>query len=169
MEVTGHGVGGYRSGCRCAVCRNAETQRKRDYRARGGGKVVAMRNGKEPVRAEAKTTAKPKIVGSVEQAVLDEVAPLPAASERPGMVACALERYRLERSEYPPALEDLQRRGYVDSLPRDLITGDRLQYRRLNASLFVLYSVGGNQQDDGGSTRAEADWVWKYPAGEAGR
>jgi hypothetical protein len=95
MEVTGHGVGGYRSGCRCAVCRNAETQRKRDYRARGGGKVVVDAERQGAGEAEAKTTAKPKIVGSVEQAVLDEVAPLPAASERPGMVACALAMARI--------------------------------------------------------------------------
>ena len=71
MEVTGHGIGGYRSGCRCAVCRSAETQRKRDYRARGGGRVVAMPTTRQVMKANVKVRAKPNAIGSVEQAVID--------------------------------------------------------------------------------------------------
>lgn len=90
MEVTGHGIGGYRSGCRCAACRSAETQRKRDYRARRGGMVVAISNAEQPVTAKATTRAQSKIVGSVEQAVLDETELLTGIAERPSLVAGAL-------------------------------------------------------------------------------
>lgn len=86
--MTSHGVGGYRSGCRCAVCRSAETLRKRSYRARAGGKVVAMPTA--AAIATGKTRVKPKAVGSVEQAVLEETAPLPKSAEQPALVAGAI-------------------------------------------------------------------------------
>lgn len=89
MEVTGHGVGGYRSGCRCRVCRGAETQRKRDYRARGAGTVVTMPASNRSTPRGAAVEANPKAVGLVEQAVIDEAALLTGAAERPGMVAGA--------------------------------------------------------------------------------
>jgi hypothetical protein len=50
-----------------------------------------------------------------------------------------------------------------------------LKYRRTDDGQFVLYSVGWNETDDGGTVamrkgktpsvnQDEGDWVWRYPA-----
>jgi hypothetical protein len=90
-------------------------------------------------------------------------------------VACALERHRLAHSQYPETLDALAPQ-LIDKLPHDLVNGQPLRYRRTDAGQFLLYSVGWNEQDDGGvvSLRAESgridmdqgDWVWKYPANQ---
>jgi hypothetical protein len=60
---------------------------------------------------------------------------------------------------------------YIDKLPHDIINGQPLIYRRTSEDQFVLYSVGWNQIDDGGSVGftgeaqtvidvRKADWVW---------
>jgi hypothetical protein len=79
-----------------------------------------------------------------------------------GAVACALERYRLIHGEYPETLAALVPQ-FSDKLPRDLIGGQPLKYRRTGGSLFLLYSIGWNETDDGGvpgKNIAEGDWVW---------
>jgi hypothetical protein len=87
-------------------------------------------------------------------------------------VACALERYRLAQGEYPATLDVLPPR-FIANLPHDLINGQPLHYRRTDDGRFVLYSVGWNEQDDGGTValnkhgtvnRETGDWVWQYPA-----
>lgn len=85
------------------------------------------------------------------------------------MLACALERHRLAAGEYPEALEKLVPR-YIEKLPHDLITGEPLKYRRTADGGFILYSVGWNQQDDGGRPPssegqpfADGDWVFRVP------
>ena len=87
-------------------------------------------------------------------------------------VACALERYRLAHGEYPETLDALSPR-FIATLPHDLINGQPLHYRRTADGLFVLYSVGWNEKDDGGVVvltkhgsvdQNQGDWVWKYPA-----
>jgi hypothetical protein len=86
-------------------------------------------------------------------------------------VACALERYRLAHGGYPDTLEVLAPQFMAD-VPHDLINGQPLHYRRLNADHFVLYSVGWNEKDDGGQVVFRkggavdwdrGDWVWQYP------
>lgn len=90
-------------------------------------------------------------------------------------VACALERYRLAHLKYPESLEVLVPR-YLKAVPPDLFTGAPLLYRTLPDNRFVLYSVGLNESDEGGSAavrrgwrgrpawqREEGDWVWEYP------
>jgi len=87
-------------------------------------------------------------------------------------VACALERYRLDHGQYPETLDALAPQ-FIAKLPHDVITCQPLKYRRTDDGRFVLYSVGWNQQDDGGKvvlgkrdgtvqTRT-GDWVWQYP------
>ncbi len=84
-----------------------------------------------------------------------------------GQIACALERYRLARGEYPEKLDSLAPQ-FITKLPHDIITGDALKYHRTESGGFVLYSVGWNQADDGGQIsnprdRADAkkgDWCW---------
>jgi hypothetical protein len=55
-------------------------------------------------------------------------------------------------------------------LPHDVINGEPLKYRRSDDGQFLLYSVGWNEKDDGGSlvltkdgasrVLEEGDWVW---------
>jgi len=96
-------------------------------------------------------------------------------------VACALERYRLAKGAYPDSLDALAP-GFAPKLPRDVINGQPLKYRRLEDGRFTLYSLGWDAKDDGGSypppsTRQTphprgpqtpelqaGDWVWRYPA-----
>jgi hypothetical protein len=91
-----------------------------------------------------------------------------------GAIACALERHRLATGAYPETLEALSPR-FMKQIPRDMIGGEPLRYRRTPDGLFVLYSVGWNQTDDDGTPAfftsgrgpeiKDGDWVWRYPAG----
>jgi hypothetical protein len=78
-------------------------------------------------------------------------------------LACGLERHRLAHGQYPDTLEALVPQ-FAGKLPHDIIGGQPLKYHRTADGRFVLYSVGWNQQDDGGvagATTAEGDWVWQ--------
>jgi len=88
-------------------------------------------------------------------------------------IVCALERCRLARGQYPQSLTELLPQ-FIDQLPVDLINGSQMKYRRTNDGKFLLYSVGWNETDDGGTpppTRkssakpdaTQGDWVWPYP------
>lgn len=74
-------------------------------------------------------------------------------------MACALERYRLARGEYPPALEMLTPQ-FIDHIPPDIIGGQPPHYRRIDDGKFLLYSIGWSEQDHGGQTGKDGDWVW---------
>jgi hypothetical protein len=87
-------------------------------------------------------------------------------------VACALERYRLANGQFPETLEALAPK-FIGKLPHDIITGQPLKYRRTDDGQFVLYSVGWNETDDGGTLGLtkngnvdwhKGDWIWRYPA-----
>jgi hypothetical protein len=87
-------------------------------------------------------------------------------------IVCALERYHLAQGEYPETLDALVPQ-FIEKLPRDIIGGKPLHYRRTNDGKFLLYSVGWNETDDGGQVvlkndgsvdREKGDWVWQYPA-----
>lgn len=87
-------------------------------------------------------------------------------------VAIALERHRLAQGIFPESLDALQPR-FIARLPHDVINGRSLTYRRTGDGQFLLYSVGWNETDDGGSivpvkngSRTDiekGDWVWRYP------
>ena len=90
-----------------------------------------------------------------------------------GQIVCALERYRFAHGQYPDNLDALMPQ-FIEKIPHDIIGGRPLHYRREANGQFVLYSVGWNETDDGGtaalkqdSTTAadinQGDWVWKYP------
>lgn len=91
------------------------------------------------------------------------------------IVACALERYRLANGQFPEALNAISPQ-YLEKMPLDVITGEPLKYRRTSDGQFILYSVGWNAKDDGGTmggmTKDKTpkmdtklgDWVWQYPA-----
>jgi hypothetical protein len=85
------------------------------------------------------------------------------------LIACALERYSIAHAEYPELLAALVPQ-FIDRIPHDVINDGQLKYRRTNDG-FVLYSVGWNEKDDGGtqmltkdgrSNFDNGDWVWDY-------
>ena len=86
-------------------------------------------------------------------------------------VACALERYRLAKGEYPENLAALVPE-FLAKIPTDVIDGKPLRYRRDAADKFTLWSVGWNEIDDGGKVELDnskpprpdfdkGDWVWQ--------
>jgi hypothetical protein len=87
-------------------------------------------------------------------------------------LACALERCRMAQGKYPSTLDPLVPQ-FMRKLPHDVINGAPLHYRLTNDGQFVLYSVGWNEKDDGGTIAWDknqkvdwnnGDWVWRYPA-----
>jgi hypothetical protein len=88
---------------------------------------------------------------------------------REAMIASALERYHLAHGDYPESLDALAPQ-YLQKVPVELIGGQPLKYRRVDAGKFALYSIGWNERDDGGSPYPEVkggqakydqgDWVW---------
>ena len=89
------------------------------------------------------------------------------------VLACALERYRLAKGEFPETLAALNPQ-FIQSMPHDIITGEPLKYRRKENGQFILYSVGWNETDDSGKVImndkekaidiTQGDWVWpEYP------
>ena len=79
--------------------------------------------------------------------------------------ACAVERYRLANKRLPASLGDLVP-AFLPAVPNDPITGRALLYKAKEDGAFVVYGVGWNQIDDGGSVQPtppkkpneEADW-----------
>ena len=86
-------------------------------------------------------------------------------------VACAVERYRLAHGEFPATLDALSPQ-FIVKVPYDIINDQPLHYQRKEDGHFLLYSVGWNGTDDGGTfalkpyaVRAvpdpeKGDWVW---------
>jgi hypothetical protein len=62
----------------------------------------------------------------------------------------ALQRWRLEKNGYPVDLDELVMAGYLSELPMDPYSNQPLVYKRTDDD-FVLYSVGANFEDDGGT------------------
>jgi hypothetical protein len=87
--------------------------------------------------------------------------------------ACALERYRLAKGRFPETLAAVSPQ-FIEKPPVDVVTGELLKYRLKDAGQFILYSVGWNGVDDGGTRAfakgttpsldiAHGDWVWENP------
>ena len=68
---------------------------------------------------------------------------------RSSMLAVATERYRRSQGKLPNSLDDLSP-NYITAIPQDPFTGRKLIYKT-DKDGFVVYSVGINRQDDGGS------------------
>jgi hypothetical protein len=96
------------------------------------------------------------------------------------VAACALERYRIAKGEYPDSLEALVPE-WLKQVPPDLLDpkGSSLKYFRESGGGFLLYSIGLNRVDDHGKPGSpdeswhvrdlhlprlrEGDWVWAQP------
>jgi tetratricopeptide (TPR) repeat protein len=85
--------------------------------------------------------------------------------------SCALERYRLAQGNYPAKLDALVPQ-YIDQVPHDPVDGQPLRYHVTDEDHFLLYSIGWNERDDGGTVSVSAqgevdqdagDWVWRSP------
>jgi hypothetical protein len=92
--------------------------------------------------------------------------------------AIALKRYQLRHHQLPATLDQLTP-DLLKMLPIDCMDGQPLRYRRNTDGTFLLYSVGENGVDDGGSPALEngvisssyswqnphaLDWVWPQTA-----
>lgn len=71
------------------------------------------------------------------------------------LVGIALELYRREHGVWPKKLNDLTP-GYLPSVPLDRLSGDPLRYR-VNDDGPVVYSVGIDRDDDGGTPDYDED------------
>lgn len=87
--------------------------------------------------------------------------------------ACALERFRRANGGFPESLNALVP-THLAEIPHDVFNGQPLHYRRTEDGSFLLYSVGWNEEDDGGVpepsmyfnsgiSKPAGDWVWRYP------
>jgi hypothetical protein len=86
------------------------------------------------------------------------------------VVALALERSFQDSNSYPEALGSLTAFG-GGKLPNDSITQEPFRYERVQPDSYRLWSVGWNQEDDGGVVAVrerrpdevdpdQGDWVW---------
>ncbi len=75
-------------------------------------------------------------------------------------VACAIERHYLRTGTAPARLENLVP-SELDQLPRDLFSNEPLQYVPREDGSALLYSIGSDRKDDGGSEEADMTWEWK--------
>lgn len=79
------------------------------------------------------------------------------------VIACALERHRLEKGHYPGNLTALVP-TYLSKAPVDVVEGQNLHYTPGREG-FTLYSLGWNLTDEGGQvapkgSENQGDWVW---------
>ena len=92
---------------------------------------------------------------------------------RIAVAVIALERYRLRHKRFPASLNELVP-DFVSEMPIDYMDGKPLRYR-LDGDQFVLWSVGRNGKDDGGTPRSQPNFswmlgpddVWPQPAADA--
>jgi len=94
------------------------------------------------------------------------------ASVNLARTALALERYRAAHGEFPEGLDSLAPQ-FIAKVPPDVIGGRPLKYRKEVDGLFLLYSIGWDETDDGGEAGfkddgsldiGRGDWIWRYPA-----
>jgi hypothetical protein len=97
------------------------------------------------------------------------------------ITAIALERYRNRNRSYPKVLQEIAPE-FLKAPPQDFVDGKPLRYRVTDDGHFVLYSVGLDCRDDGGTmpqsqrrtspleerqVQAAVDIVWPRPASTA--
>ena len=73
------------------------------------------------------------------------------------VLAMALAAYKAEHGNYPEPLAALSPK-YVKQVPQDMFTGKPLKYEK-NGNGYLLYGIGPNRKDEGGSDEGDADDV----------
>jgi hypothetical protein len=81
------------------------------------------------------------------------------------ILACGLERFRMQNRKYPTTLEELVPR-LLDRVPHDAVSGRPMIYQRVSEIRFILRGVGPNGVDDR-NNKASDDWLWTYPTNTA--
>ncbi len=80
-------------------------------------------------------------------------------------IVVGLERYYLTKGEYPEKLEGLVPE-YLAELPREILTGEAMHYKRTEKGRYLLWANGWDGKDDGGKVvpyyeeMSNGDWVW---------
>ncbi|MBN1507528.1 MAG: hypothetical protein JW955_11820 [Sedimentisphaerales bacterium] len=85
------------------------------------------------------------------------------------MTVLALQRYHAEKGSYPASLDALKQSGYIDAAPSDPYSNGPLVYE-VAGDRFILYSVGTDFKDDGGTPgtdRKGRRQLWDTQAGDA--
>jgi hypothetical protein len=84
-------------------------------------------------------------------------------------IACGLEQYYLQHGSYPEKLQALVP-AFIPALPKDPLSAENYRYALDQNGRYRIWSVGENQQDDGGvpgneprMNSSHPDWVWYYP------
>jgi hypothetical protein len=84
--------------------------------------------------------------------------------------ACQLALYQHRNGSFPDSLTELVPE-YLSEIPRDLMDGAPLRYRRTESG-YDLWSIGSDLKDDGGmilppkDSRAQPDWVFHLVRGD---
>ena len=73
------------------------------------------------------------------------------------LTVLALQRWRLEKGEYPEELQGLVGGGYLKTLPSDPYSDGPLRYE-WQGDDFLLYSLGGDFDDDNGTRVEGSTW-----------
>jgi hypothetical protein len=76
----------------------------------------------------------------------------------------ALQRYKAEKGSFPDDLQELVTAGYLRELPVDVFSDKPLVYSKTDEG-FILYSIGGNFEDDGGKPEVDSKGrprLWDY-------
>jgi len=76
------------------------------------------------------------------------------AAQDAGLLGMAIERYRLKFDSWPQSMEELKDE-FLDRVPLDRVTGEPLIFKASDDGVIV-YSVGGDLDDDGGNHNAKA-------------
>ncbi len=100
-------------------------------------------------------------------------------SRNQAVIACALERYRIENGSYPDSLEGVKLAN-GNPLPLDIINEKPMNYRKTADGRYALWSIGFDGKDDSGQRGAtdqanppktrltdasyQGDWVWDFPS-----
>jgi hypothetical protein len=84
------------------------------------------------------------------------------AAANEAVIACALERYRRARGQFPSELKALIP-DFLAQIPLDPINGGVMKYSAQNP--IRIYSIGWDEKDDNGTPATSAsgdngDWVW---------
>jgi hypothetical protein len=84
-------------------------------------------------------------------------------------ISCGLEQYFLQHGSYPENLQALVP-GFIPELPKDPLSAKEYRYALDQNGRYRIWSVGANEQDDGGvpgdtpyMNASHPDWVWYYP------
>ncbi len=114
--------------------------------------AVARRPWPQPLDATAANVPPPTERSSgllSSSAVFTQLTAETLAFIRCSVLAIAVERYQRRQDRLPAALDDLCP-AYIDALPLDPYSGKELLFTNDGQS-YVVYSVGANRTDDGGS------------------